>query len=123
MSTMTVVTFLGLSVSPQMICNVTQSQDSVMIESNQCTLTGSKYVEDLNGCFRLNIRTIFNWIDEPVAKSILSKSEIFVEVDPPKPFKYFGKRVLENAGTLAMSIALSQIENSFVQSLAQDYNR
>lgn len=38
-----------------------------------------------------------------------------MEVDPPSPFKYFGKTILESTGNLAMSIALRQIENAFVQ--------
>jgi Protein of unknown function (DUF1997) len=71
----------------------------------------------------MEIETRFRWIDEPDRKSILSSSQIHVEVDPPAPFKYFPRRVLTSTGHLAMSIALRQIENAFVQSLAKDYER
>jgi hypothetical protein len=54
---------------------------------------------------------------------ILSNSHIYVEVDPPPPFKFFPKKVLTSTGNLAMSIALKQIENAFVQSLSRDYER
>ena len=46
-----------------------------------------------------------------------------IKVNPPAPFKYFGKTILEKTGTLAMSIALRQIENAFVQSLSKDYEK
>jgi hypothetical protein len=46
---------------------------------------------------------------------ISSKSIIGLEVDPPAPFKYFGKSILETTGRLALSIALSEIGNAFVQ--------
>jgi DNA-binding transcriptional MerR regulator len=42
-------------------------------------------------------------------------------VDPPAPFKYFSRKILESTGSLAMSVALRQIENAFVQALARDY--
>eukprot|EP00595_Chromulina_sp_UTEXLB2642_P000525 CAMPEP_0196762952 /NCGR_PEP_ID=MMETSP1095-20130614/3118_1 /TAXON_ID=96789 ORGANISM="Chromulina nebulosa, Strain UTEXLB2642" /NCGR_SAMPLE_ID=MMETSP1095 /ASSEMBLY_ACC=CAM_ASM_000446 /LENGTH=468 /DNA_ID=CAMNT_0042115119 /DNA_START=414 /DNA_END=1816 /DNA_ORIENTATION=+ len=69
------------------------------------------------------IRTNFKWIDSSYRKSILSNSNIYVEVDPPAPFKYFGKTILENTGSLALSIALRQIENAFVTSLSKDYEK
>jgi len=117
------VTFFNLQVSPMVLCKVSQSDDTVVIESNEVILRGSPYVEGLNGCFKINIKTAFNWIDSADAKSIFSSSKIDVAVDPPAPFKYFGKTILEKTGTLAMSIALRQIENAFVQSLARDYER
>lgn len=117
------VRFFNLDVSPTLICDVSQTADSVKIVSEECILRGSKYVEGLNGCFHINVNTRFSWTDTPEKQAIQSKSKIFVEVDPPKPFKYFGKTILESTGTLAMSIALRQIENAFVQSLARDYER
>lgn len=117
------VKFFNLDVSPSLICYVTQSEEGVIIESNECYLRGSPFVANLNGCFKMKIKTVFSWIDSSVKKSILSASSIFVEVDPPVPFKYFGKAVLETTGSLAMSIALRQIENAFVTSLSNDYER
>eukprot|EP01039_Chlorochromonas_danica_P006969 gene6969-7710_t len=116
------VRFFHLDVSPTLFCEVTQSTDSVNISSQTCLLRGSPYVEGLNGCFNIHIQSSFKWVDNPDYKAILSRSRIDVEVDPPAPFKYFGKTILENTGSLALSIALRQIENAFVQSLARDYH-
>lgn len=51
----------------------------------------------------------------PTKKTISSRTVIGLEVDPPAPFKYFGKSILETTGRLALSIALSEIGNAFVQ--------
>eukprot|EP00597_Dinobryon_sp_UTEXLB2267_P008733 CAMPEP_0170093358 /NCGR_PEP_ID=MMETSP0019_2-20121128/26461_1 /TAXON_ID=98059 /ORGANISM="Dinobryon sp., Strain UTEXLB2267" /LENGTH=657 /DNA_ID=CAMNT_0010314179 /DNA_START=131 /DNA_END=2104 /DNA_ORIENTATION=+ len=117
------VRFFNLDVSPQLVCYVTQSNDTVTICSKECVLRGSPFVVSLNGCYKIDIKTTFRWTDTPSKKSILSTSKIFVEVNPPSPFKFFGKPILESTGNLAMSIALRQIENAFVQSLARDYER
>lgn len=117
------VRFFNLDVSPMLICDVVQTATSVKITSDTCVLRGSPYVVGLNGCFKINVSTKFTWSDTDEKKTIISNSQIFVEVDPPRPFKYFGKTILESTGTLAMSIALRQIENAFVQSLARDYSR
>ncbi len=117
------VRFFHLDVSPTLYCEVRQTMDTVEIISKKCLLTGSKYIESLNGCFNILVKTKFRWQDYDNRRMILSNSNIDVEVDPPVPFKFFGKRVLEATGNLAMSIALRQIENAFVKSLAKDYAR
>ena len=117
------VRFFNLDVSPTIHCLVTQNDDAVVIESDSVVLSGSPYVVGLNGCYKIKIRTAFKWLDLVDKQSILSTSSILVEVDPPPPFKYFGRRLLESTGTLALSIALRQIENAFVSSLARDYER
>eukprot|EP00596_Hydrurales_sp_CCMP1899_P010130 CAMPEP_0119040068 /NCGR_PEP_ID=MMETSP1177-20130426/9895_1 /TAXON_ID=2985 /ORGANISM="Ochromonas sp, Strain CCMP1899" /LENGTH=565 /DNA_ID=CAMNT_0007004773 /DNA_START=630 /DNA_END=2327 /DNA_ORIENTATION=+ len=117
------VTFFTLAVSPTIICDVTQSEEFVKIESEDCTLRGSPYVVGLNGCYKLKISSTFSWSDNPDKKTISSYSTVGLEVDPPAPFKYFGKNVLETTGKLALSISLSQIGNAFVKALATDYER
>ena len=117
------VRFFTLDVSPSLVCKVTQADDMITIESDSCTLYGSPYVESLNGCYKIQIKTIFTWLDTVTYRAIKSKSSIKVDVDPPPPFKYFAKSLLEKTGTLAMSIALRQIENAFVQSLTKDYEK
>ena len=117
------VRFFNLDVSPTVMCDVTQSDDCVRIVSDECILRGSPYVVGLNGCFRMRIVSEFRWTDTSERRAISSASDIHVEVDPPPPFKYFGKTIMEKTGKLALSIALSQIENAFVQSLARDYER
>lgn len=109
------VTFFTLAVSPTIICDVTQSEEFVKIESEDCTLRGSPYVVGLNGCYKLKISSTFSWSDTPDKKTISSYSVVGLEVDPPAPFKYFGKNVLETTGKLALSISLSQIGNAFVK--------
>ena len=112
-----------LEVSPMLICRVSQDEDSVVITSNDCTLRGSPYVVGLNGCYDFNVETRFRWEDSQESKVLKSSSKIYVEVDPPQPFKVFPRKVLSSTGHLAMSIALKQIENAFVKSLAADYAR
>jgi hypothetical protein len=85
------VTFFNLQVSPMIHCRVYQTSDSVVIESKEVILRGSPFVVSLNGCYNINIKTVFKWLDAPSQKSIYSSSNIHVEVDPPAPFKYFGK--------------------------------
>ena len=117
------VKFFNLEVSPMVYCDVLQTDDSVVITSEKVVLSGSPYVVGLNGCFKINILSTFNWKDTAEKRSILTDSRIYVRVDPPPPFKFFPRRVLETTGSLAMSIALNQIGNSFVESLAKDYDR
>lgn len=137
------VRFFTLDVSPTIICNVAQNEEYVSIESSECTLRGSPYVVGLNGCYRLKISATFSWFDRyvtytlildfsqylplirannvlhnchsPTKKMICSRTTIGLEVDPPAPFKYFGKSILETTGRLALSIALTEIGNAFVQ--------
>lgn len=117
------VGFFHLEVSPMLKCKVSQDEDSVVIKSNDCTLRGSPYVVGLNGCYNFNVETRFRWEDSKDYKVLKSNSHIHVEVDPPQPFKFFPRKVLSSTGHLAMSIALKQIENAFVKSLAEDYAR
>lgn len=109
------VTFFTLAVSPTIICDVTQGEESVRIVSDDCTLRGSPYVVGLNGCYKLKISSTFKWSDSPTKKTISSVSTVGLEVDPPAPFKYFGKTALETTGKLALSISLKQIGNAFVK--------
>lgn len=57
------VTFFNLQVSPTIICKVSQTPSAVIIESTRCILGGSKFVENLNGRFNINIKTSFSWTD------------------------------------------------------------
>ena len=77
------VRFFALDVSPMMLCDVAQDDARVVIESRECALRGSPYVVSLNGCYRLDIRTVFSWTDAPARKQIQSASRVRVEVDPP----------------------------------------
>ena len=117
------VRFFNLDVSPTILCDVQQTDNSIKIMSTECILRGSPYVVGLNGCYRMKINSEFRWTDDLKKRAISSTSDIYVEVDPPAPFKYFGKTILEKTGHLALSIALSQIENAFVQALARDYEK
>ena len=57
------VRFFNLDVSPTILCDVTQSDDSVKIVSSECILRGSPYVVGLNGCFKMKIISEFRWSD------------------------------------------------------------
>lgn len=115
------VSFFHLSVSPKVYCNVTQDFNSVVIESNECILSGSPYVESLNGCYKFHIRTVFKWEDRPGHKVISSTSKLHVAVDPPPPFDRIPRPILERTGALAMNTAINIIEREFVKSLSLDY--
>ena len=77
----------------------------------------------LNGCYNIQIKSVFGFRDTEDERVITSESVIDVQVDPPKPFSYLPRRVLQSTGNLAMNIALRQIENAFINSLAKDYSR
>lgn len=117
------VTIFKLSVSPTVYCQVKQTPDQVLITSNRVYLGGSDYVRTLNGCYNIQIKSVFGFRDTEDERVITSESVIDVQVDPPKPFSYLPRRVLQSTGNLAMNIALRQIENAFINSLAKDYSR
>jgi hypothetical protein len=77
----------------------------------------STFISELmNGAFMTSFLQIFSInYTSPTKKTISSRTIIGLEVDPPAPFKYFGKSILETTGRLALSIALSEIGNAFVQ--------
>lgn len=114
------VKLFHLDVSPIMICDVVQTPQSVEITSNHCILSGSEYVDGLNGCFKFDVATKIQWTDTPAKSAIQSLSKISLEVDPPHPFKFVGKKILESTGMVALNAI---IESAFVHSLAEDYER
>ena len=57
------VNFFNLELSPTILCDVTQCDDSIKIVSTECILRGSPYVEGLNGCFKMKIVSEFRWTD------------------------------------------------------------
>ena len=82
-------------------------------------LKGANFVEELNSCYKFKVVTNITWNDTNMI--INSNSTINVDVDPPMIYKLLGKKTLENVGILAMNIALKNIENSFVDSLYDEY--
>lgn len=117
------VKLFHLDVSPIMVCDVVQTPQSVEITSNHCVLSGSDYAEGLNGCFKFDVATKIQWTDIPAKSAIQSFSKISLEVDPPHPFKFVGKKILESTGMVALNAIMRQIESAFVHSLAEDYER
>jgi hypothetical protein len=117
------LTFFNLKVSPLVIAEVSQTETSVIIESSQVFLRGSPYVESLNGCYEIRVRTEFGWEDGASCgpNVIISKSKIKVAVNPPSPFKYLPHSALEATGMAVMQFALKQIESAFLRALAKDY--
>jgi len=113
----------GMEFIPVIFCNVNPTADAVVIESNECLLSGPSFVEGLNESFKFHVKTKISWIDTPLRKQILSASELKVLVDPPGPFKRIPKNVLEKVGNTIMKVALKRIEKAFITSLAADYNR
>ena len=113
--------FFNLIVNPSVYAEVSQTDNSVIIESNKITLDGSQIVKELNGCYDVKVRTEFNWIDNDNQKCIISKSDIKVWVNPPAPFKYFPRSVLETTGNTVMNFALYTVETSFLRALGTDY--
>lgn len=57
------VRFFHLDVSPTLYCEVSQTAETVEIISRKCVLSGSKYIESLNGCFNIFVKTKFRWQD------------------------------------------------------------
>lgn len=115
------VNFFHLQVSPSAYCNVTQNNTAVIIESDMCILDGSPYVKSLNGCFKFNLKTVFQWTEEDNLKIIHSTSNLHVEVDPPPPFSRISRPLLRRTGYIAMNTAISYIQREFVKSLSTDF--
>ena len=53
----------------------------------------------------------------------MSKSDIKVWVNPPPPFKYFPRSILETTGNTVMNFALNTVETSFLEALGKDYEK
>lgn len=117
------IQFFDLKALPKVYCNVKTEEDQVTISSTKCTLGGSYAAERLNECYKFNVVTKFRWMDTPYDRRILSTSDILVYVDPPIPFSLLPQRVLETTGNYVMKQALDFIEQSFITSLANDYQR
>jgi len=119
------VRFFNIVVSPRVTAFVSQTNTNVVIESTKVVLKGSPFVESLNGCYDISVKTKFSWLDKGSegGSRITSSSDIKVGVNPPPPFKYFPRKVLEATGNLAMKLALDQIEGAFLQALGRDYEK
>merc|ERR1712093_149558 len=115
--------FFDLEVGPFVFATVEQTDSAVRIESKEVVLKGSPFVESLNGCFDFVVRTQFAWQDDPSDKAITSTSKIEVWVNPPPPFKYLPRQLLESVGNAGMQFSLGQIERVFLQSLGKDYEK
>lgn len=117
------IRFFQLDVSPVILCKIFRQGDSVVIQSVKCLLKGGPTVDKLNGCFNIDVCTTLTWTDTDSKKTIQSRSKIDAVIDPPAPFKYLGATVLQKSGTMAMNLAVKQIENAFVGSLTKDYEQ
>eukprot|EP00966_Prymnesium_polylepis_P175229 4055064-Prymnesium_polylepis.1 len=56
-------------------------------------------------------------------REIRSETCIEVDVDPPGPFAFVPRRLLEATGNAVMSFAMARLQVAFIRSLADDYGR
>lgn len=127
-----------VSVSPVVRVSVTGEQDRVVIESDECVVHGSEWVESLrlNQLFRFSVRTCFTWDGQGDGTrgedarggssawcAILSTSALRVDIEPPAPFRRVPRRLLEAVGNAVMRVATEALQREFLRNLAADYER
>ena len=55
--------------------------------------------------------------------SIVAKSEIEIGLDPPGPFAFVPRQILEAVGNRAIGITLGTLQSNFMKSLGKDFER
>eukprot|EP00238_Polyblepharides_amylifera_P015353 CAMPEP_0196600332 /NCGR_PEP_ID=MMETSP1081-20130531/95333_1 /TAXON_ID=36882 /ORGANISM="Pyramimonas amylifera, Strain CCMP720" /LENGTH=158 /DNA_ID=CAMNT_0041926163 /DNA_START=455 /DNA_END=931 /DNA_ORIENTATION=- len=123
--TVPAVQIFDLRVEPVLVCKVTQEtypHPCVQIESTDCKLDGSPFVQSLHKYYDFHVKTQFTW-EEGQVPAISSFSDIKVLLDPPPPFSFFPKEVLEATGNFVMDASCKALQRTFVQNLANDYRK
>lgn len=111
-----------LVVEPLVFAQVEPQPRCVRITSDECTLSGSPFVESLrlNERFVFRVRTLLTWKDSETP-SMRADTSIDVDVDTPSLFALVPRVLLESIAGGAMSLVLRQLQGTFLQNLAADY--
>lgn len=117
------IKIFSLELLPTMYAKVLQTNSTVVIESEELILAGTRFVESLNGYFDFKARSEFTWTDRPEEKEIVSKSHVEIWADPPAPFRYFPQSLLEGTGNFVMQLAVDQVQGAFLRALGKDFEK
>jgi len=111
-----------LIVEPLVFAQVCTQPSCVEISSDECTLSGSPFVESLrlNDRFTFRVRTRLTWNDS-ATPTMRAESTIEADVETPPLFALVPRRLLERIAASAMSLVLQQLQGTFVRNLAADY--
>jgi hypothetical protein len=111
-----------LVVEPLVYAQVHARPICVEISSDECTLSGSPFVESLrlNERFTFSVRTLLTW-DESDTPSMRADTRIEADVETPPLFALFPRRLLEGIAAGAMSLVLQPLQGTFLRNLAADY--
>ena len=128
---------MPLEVEPLVYATVDSQLDSVTIASDECTLSGSAFVQKLrlNECFEFRVRTVLTW-DGDVgsvggdlvagdrggeAHRLYANTTLDADVETPRFFSLLPRAFLERIASLAMSLVLDSLQKTFLRNLAADY--
>ena len=112
-------------VEPLVFAQVLSQPSCVEIFSDECTMSGSPFVESLqlNELFTFRVRTVLTWDENEGAKvpTMRADTEIEADVETPSLFALVPRRLLERIAASAMSLVLQQLQGTFLRNLAADY--
>ena len=113
-----------LAVEPLVFAKVYSQADCVQIMSDECTLSGSPFVESLhlNERFTFRVRMLLRW-DDSEKPTISADTRIEADVETPSMFALVPRRLLESIAESAMALVLQQLQRTFLRNLAADYAR
>ena len=116
---------IPIVVEPLVYATVDTLPDSVLISSDECTLSGSAFVESLrlNERFTFRVRTRLTWAagEQPIAMH--ADTHIEADVETPSLFALVPRRLLEGIAASAMALVLQPLQRTFLRNLVADYTR
>ncbi len=115
--------------------SVEPEKERVIIRSDACQIGGSKIIDDLNINdffeFSVEIRLTWDAVDAggPLGTTgsksgvIQAQSDIAVDLNPPGPFAFVPRQILEAVGNRAIALTLGSLQQNFMISLGKDFER
>ncbi len=123
--------------------SVEPEKERVVIRSDACQIGGSKIIDDLkiNEYFEFSVEICLTW-DRDAADAdadavgtlsssrsgsnigiIQAQSNIAVDLNPPGPFAFVPRQILEAVGNRAIALTLGSLQQNFMISLGKDFER
>jgi len=118
-----------VEVSPVVFARVLVQNDGVTITSEECIIEGSRLIQDLrmNDFFEFKVHLLLTWSsngnDGDDGPYMRAESKIEVNLDPPGPFAFVPKQILEAVGNRAIQMTLGALQKNFMASLGEDFER
>lgn len=126
---------------------VEPENERVTIRSDTCQIGGSKIIDDLkiNDFFEFSVEICLTWdngntntnmsmsADAGLGRrarasagrsgKIQAQSDIAVDLNPPGPFAFVPRGILEAVGNRAIALTLGSLQQNFMVSLGTDFER